>query len=71
MSSCNDGVSFVSPLADLAYLVVVSLGQHRVLEELVGGEGEEKLEAGLLGVQVLELDVGQMLESLHRCISNR
>lgn len=71
MSSCNDGVSCVSTLTNLAYLVVVSLGQDRVLEELVRGEGEEQLEAGLLGVQILELDVGQMLESLHRGISNR
>ena len=50
---------------DLAYLVVIGLGQNRVLEKVVGGEGEEQLEAGLLGVQVLELDVGQVLESLY------
>lgn len=52
-------VDEVTTVAHLA-LVVVSLGESLVREELVGGELEDDAEAG--NVEVLHADVGKMLE---------
>ncbi len=48
-----------------AHLVVVCLLENLVLEELVGVKHEEQLEPGLLGVEVLEADVGEVLQGLY------